>query len=284
MRKILGYFFIPSEENYHRAKLLHNDSLSFYLLFAIILVFIVKLSPLSNILGYATDITAQKLYQLTNEKRVQNNLPLFIYNEQLSKAAEQKANDMFEKNYWSHYSPSGTPPWKFLDSQEYKYEYAGENLAKNFLFSDNVMDAWMASPTHKENILRKEFTEVGFARVDGLLDGQQTTLVVQFFGKPADTNLLTLNQNKAETLGENIGSPIIQKTISKGKKIIDFSKISFNITVFLILFICVALISDLYIASRLRLIRIHGKNLAHLIFLITMLTGLYFVLSKGVIL
>jgi len=276
VRKILRYFFIPSEENYHRAKLLHSDSLSFYLLFAIILVFIVKLSPLSNILGYATDITTQKLYQLTNEKRLQNNLPLLIYNEQLSKAAEQKANDMFDKNYWSHYSPSGTSPWKFLDSQEYKYEYAGENLAKNFLFSNNVLDAWMASSTHKENILRKEFTEVGFARVDGLLDGQQTTLVVQFFGKPAVRNLLTL--------GENTIAPLPQKTISKAKKIIDFSKISFNITVFLILFISIALISDLYIASKLRLIRIHGKNLAHLIFLITMLTGLYFFLSKGVIL
>ena len=142
MRKILSYFFIPSEENYHRAKLLHNDSLSFYLLFAIILVFIVKLSPLSNILGYATDITAQKLYQLTNEKRLQNNLPFLIYNEQLSKAAEQKANDMFEKNYWSHYSPSGTSPWKFLDSQEYQYEFAlsvaklhHEFLYRNYQYS-----------------------------------------------------------------------------------------------------------------------------------------------------
>lgn len=272
----MRYFFIPSEENYHRAKLLHNDALSYYLLFAFALVIIFKFSPLSNILGYATDITAQKLYQLTNEKRLQNNLPLLIYNDQLSKAAEQKANDMFEKNYWSHYSPSGTSPWKFLDFQEYKYEFAGENLAKNFLFSDNVVDAWMASETHKENLLRKEFTEVGFARVDGLLDGQQTTLVVQFFGKPATKNLLTL--------GDNTSAPIPQKTVSKTKKIIDLSKISFNVTVFLILFISIALISDLYIASKLRLIRIHGKNLAHLLFLITMLTGLYFFLSKGVIL
>lgn len=276
MKRIFGFFFTPTEENYHRAKLLHSDALSFYLLFAIFLVFIIKLTPLSNILGYATDITSQKLYQLTNEKRIQNNLPQLIYNDKLSKAAEQKATDMFDKNYWSHYSPTGESPWRFLESQDYKYEFAGENLAKNFLFSDNVIDAWMASPTHKENILRKEFSEVGFARVDGLLDGQQTTLVVQFFGKPTTTNLLTL--------GETTTAPAPQKVVSKTRKAIDLSKISFNFTVFLILFISIALISDLYIASKLRLIRIHGRNIAHLIFLFTMLTGLLFFLSRGVIL
>lgn len=276
MKRIFSFFFTPTEENYHRAKLLHSDALSFYLLFAIFLVFIIKLTPISNILGYATDITSQKLYQLTNEKRIQNNLPQLIYSEKLSKAAEQKAIDMFNKNYWSHFSPTGETPWRFLESQDYQYEFAGENLAKNFLFSDNVVDAWMASSTHKENILRKEFTEVGFARVDGLLDGQQTTLVVQFFGKPTTTNLLTL--------GETTTAPAPQKVLSKTKKAIDLSKISFNFTVFLILFISIALISDLYIASKLRLIRIHGRNIAHLIFLFTMLTGLFFFLSKGVIL
>ena len=276
MKRIFNFFFTPTEENYHRAKLLHSDALSFYLLFAIFLVFIIKLTPLSNILGYATDVTSQKLYQLTNEKRIQNNLPQLVYSEKLSKAAEQKAMDMFNKNYWSHFSPTGESPWRFLESQDYKYEFAGENLAKNFLFSDNVVDAWMASTTHKENILRKEFTEVGFARVDGLLDGQQTTLVVQFFGKPATTNLLTL--------GETTTAPSPQKVVSKTRKAIDLSKISFNFTVFLILFISIALISDLYIASKLRLIRIHGRNIAHLIFLFTMLTGLFFFLSKGVIL
>lgn len=276
MNKIFRLFFVPTEENYHRAKLLHNDALSFYLLFAIFLVFIIKLTPLSNILGYATDITSEKLYQLTNEKRIQNNLPQLIYSEKLSRAAEQKAQDMFDKNYWSHFSPAGESPWRFLESQDYKYEFAGENLAKNFLFSGNVVDAWMASPSHKENILRNEFTEVGFARVDGLLNGQQTTLVVQFFGKPSTSNLLTL--------GESTSAPVNQKVISKTKKAIDLSKISFNFTVFLILFISIALISDLYIASKLRLIRIHGRNIAHLIFLFTMLTGLFFFLSKGVIL
>lgn len=276
MNKLFRFFFVPTEENFHRAKLLHSDALTLYLLFAIFLVFIFKLTPLSNILGYATDITTQKLYQLTNEKRVQNNLPQLIYSEKLSMAAQQKAKDMFDKNYWSHYSPSGTSPWIFLESQGYKYEFAGENLAKNFLFSDNVVDAWMASPSHKENILRSEFTEVGFARVDGLLDGQQTTLVVQFFGKPSTTNLLTL--------GEATSAPSSQKVVTKTKKALDLSKISFNFTVFLILFISIALISDLYIASKLKLIKIHGKNIAHLIFLFTMLTSLFFFLSRGVIL
>ncbi|MEX1052491.1 MAG: CAP domain-containing protein [Patescibacteria group bacterium] len=291
MKKLFQYLFAPTEENSYRAKVLHNNALSLYLLFAVVLVLVFKVGPLSNILGYATDITVDKLYQLTNEQRVQNNLPLLIYNNQLSRAAEQKARDMFANNYWSHYSPSGSSPWDFISSQGYKYEVAGENLAKNFIFSNNVVDAWMASSSHRENLLRNDFSEVGFARVDGILDGQETTLIVQFFGKPAETkNSLTLPNETEEVVaaatavGDNTKLSTPQNTITRSKKLIDFSKISFNLTVFLILFISVALISDLYIASKLKLIRIHGKNLAHLIFLITMLTGLYFFLSKGVIL
>ena len=49
------------------------------------------------------------------------------------------------------------------------------------------MTAWMNSPTHRDNVLRKDFTEVGFAVVDGTLGGEQTTLVVQMFGKPSTT-------------------------------------------------------------------------------------------------
>ncbi|MFH1827230.1 MAG: CAP domain-containing protein [bacterium] len=291
MKNLLKYFFIPSAENDHRAKLLHIDALSIYLLAAFMLVIIFKNGPLSNILGYATDVTTQKLYQLTNEKRAQNNLPLLIYNEQLAKAAEDKAKDMFANNYWAHFSPTGKSPWDFITSEGYKYEYAGENLAKNFLFSDKVVDAWMTSPSHRENILRKDFSEVGFARVDGLLDGQETTLVVEIFGKPAQSQNLLTTKNTAPQVaaaGTSIGNipstSTSQKIVSKSKKFIDFSKISFNLIVFLILFISIALISDLYMASKLKLIRIHGKNMAHLIFLITMLTSLYFILSKGVIL
>ena len=76
MKKIIQYLFLPTENNLYRAKLLHHDFLSFYLLFAFIFVLIFKFGPYSNILGFATDITIEKLYQLTNEERLKYNLPL----------------------------------------------------------------------------------------------------------------------------------------------------------------------------------------------------------------
>src|SRR3972149_9762200 len=91
---------------------------------------------------------------------------------------------MFQENYWSHYSPDGKTPWDVILGAGYKYEYAGENLAKNFLFSNGFVDAVMNSTTHRDNLLKKEYTEVGYAIVNGTLNGEQTTLVVQEFGKP----------------------------------------------------------------------------------------------------
>src|SRR4030065_255642 len=133
------------------------------------MVFLVKgpFGQFKNILGYATDINMPALYQLVNEQRQNNNLPPLTYNEKLAQAAYGKAQDMFTKNYWAHYAPDGATPWNFILASGYQYEYAGENLAKNFLFSQNVLDAWMASPSHRENILRKDYNEVGFAIVNG---------------------------------------------------------------------------------------------------------------------
>ena len=257
--------------------------MSLYLLFAFIFVLIFKFGPYSNILGFATDITIEKLYQLTNEERLKQNLPLLIQNNQLSKAAEEKARDMISQNYWAHFSPTGKTPWEFITNQGYKYEFAGENLAKNFLFSKNVVDTWMSSPTHRQNILRADFTEVGCAKVDGILNGQETTLIVQMFGKPQKS--LALNSTlSSRTLGEVVAKTNTSQTVEKSKKYFNIKKVSFNFIVSLIIIISIALLSDLYFGYKLKVIRVQGKNIAHLIFLLTIFSGLYFFLSKGMIL
>ena len=60
--------------------------------------------------------------------------------------------------------------------------YAGENLAKGFRTAEGVHEAWMASPTHKENIMSPNYKDIGVAVVEGTLLGKETTLVVQMFG------------------------------------------------------------------------------------------------------
>ncbi len=293
VKKLFHYIFIPSENNNLRAKALHQDFLTVYLLLALIFVFFVKgvatrVSP--NVLGFATDITTQKLYQLVNLQREENNLTDLHYNQELSTAAYNKAQDMFTKNYWAHYSPDGDTPWNFILASGYKYQYAGENLAKNFLFSQDVVNAWMQSPSHRENILRKEFHDVGFAVVNGVLNGEQTTLVIQMFGSPLSNTVVTkalpTNNQPAsvKTLGKNAGAIVAQQQEASAKPIFNLFNLSLNATYLFIAFLTVVLLIDFYFAAKMGVVNFNGKNVAHLIFLLAIFIGLFFFLSKGAIL
>lgn len=288
MRKLLDFFhhfFIPHENNNFRARALHTDFLTFYLVIAVLLTFgFKKLSPLTNVLGFATDITVNKLYQLTNEQRAKLNLPALSYNDKLATAAEKKAADMFAKNYWAHFGPDGTTPWNFILGAGYKYEFAGENLAKNFLFSQGVVDAWMASPTHRENIVRKDYSDVGYAVLNGTLNGEPTTLVVQMFGKPG-LSQVALNENNnlpRPTQPPNTGPAVLAKTTSKS--FINLSSLPFRLNLFFISFLLLALGLDLFFAARLHVIQIGGKNMAHIIFVGFIFLGIILVGAKGTIL
>ena len=130
----------------------------------------------------ASDITIGKVIELTNASRAgasENNLSL---NEKLSRAAEAKANDMIAKNYFSHTSPGGATPWKWIDGEDYDYSYAGENLAMDFQSAEKMEDAWMKSPTHRANILNEKYKDIGVAVKSGKVNGSETILAVVMFG------------------------------------------------------------------------------------------------------
>ncbi len=95
-----------------------------------------------------------------------------------------KADDMATKGYFAHTSPEGLTPWYWFAQVGYNYTYAGENLAINFNESKDVDTAWLASPTHRANILNSHYTEIGIATAQGMYKGVQATFVVQMFGTP----------------------------------------------------------------------------------------------------
>ncbi len=131
---------------------------------------------------YATDLSANRIVQLTNQERQKRNLQPVTANAYLTSAAYAKANHMFEKQYWDHFGPDGESPWEFIKASGYDYAYAGENLGKGFNTSEGVHQAWMASPTHKENILTEHYEDIGIAVVSGTLENESIVLVVQMFG------------------------------------------------------------------------------------------------------
>lgn len=189
--KTLKHLFHPQRSNNHRPKFLHPKPLIFLTLVAVgfyqFVGLIATIHPLSgSILGYASNITVSQVVESTNASRSSSGLGSLTYNNALAQAAIAKAQNMFSEGYWAHTSPSGMEPWDFIRSAGYSYRIAGENLARDFDSTPPMMDAWMNSPTHRANILNPRYEEIGVAVVDGLLNGVETTLVVQMFGSPQD--------------------------------------------------------------------------------------------------
>ena len=134
----------------------------------------------------------------------------------------------------------------------------------------------MNSPSHRENILRKDYSEVGFATANGLLNGEETTIVVQMFGKPLPVSLAgepplrpEIANAKLPSIQENPvlneqPSILAQKSSSQNNRV---GRITFNSSLIFLAFLFLAVILDLYFSFKLRVIRITGKNLADLIFI-----------------
>lgn len=305
MRTFLRHFFLPHHSNNHRAKALHPDVLLVYIF--LLAVFNLGFRYIHNqyptVLGYATDIRVAELLNLTNQKRAALGLSQLRLNEKLSLAASHKAQDMFAHDYWSHNSPQGKTPWDFIVGSGYQYTMAGENLAKNFNTSTGVVDAWMASPTHKDNIVKPGYRDIGFAIVNGTLNGEETTLVVQMFGSSNQVEAVV--QKPVEVATGGVGSVALgdqapvevlasapqeeQKTfVSTLSGIVQTPKwniptITRNV-VFLFLGLLIGiLILDGIVVFKKRIIRVAGHNLAHIMFLVALCVALLLV-KRGVLL
>ena len=155
----------------------------------------------SGVLAYSTSMSINGLLLATNSERLANGAGSLGLNNKLVSAAQAKANDMVARNYWSHNTPDGSPPWIFVDSQGYAYQKLGENLAAGFSNENTAIAGWMASPTHRENMLSKGYSEVGFgfsnspSYVAG--SGQPMTVVVAFYGTPKSVAAATTAQPAA---------------------------------------------------------------------------------------
>ncbi|MFA6098645.1 MAG: CAP domain-containing protein [Patescibacteria group bacterium] len=122
---------------------------------------------------------AKSIFQLINLERQKYNAGTLSENTLLEQAAVNKANDMAEKNYFTHQSPIGKMPWDFAVEAGYRYSILGENLAIDWPSAAEVVQAWMDSPSHKKNILNSEFSDTGIA----VINYNGHFLVVQIFGK-----------------------------------------------------------------------------------------------------
>lgn len=206
---------VPNKNNSYKAYLLRKTAIVIY---SVILLLVNTFGSVFGIeQAQASTITPENIIALTNAERVNLGLSTLSYNAQLSSAALAKANDMFEKQYWDHFGPNGETPWQFIRGAGYSYIYAGENLAKGFKTSESVVEAWMASPTHKANIVNSNYRDIGVAVVEGILQGKQTILVVQMFGTlPGQVESATITNSQIPTVTKTetvTNTPVVTKEI-----------------------------------------------------------------------
>jgi len=275
------HFLFPSESNNYKARVLHPGPLFFVIGFFLLFQFSLHLFALAvpSVLGYASNITPERIVELTNQKRTEKGLPPLMLNPLLSEAARRKAGDMFAFNYWAHNSPSGRDPWSFFKEVGYQYLYAGENLARNFTDPEGVVGAWMASPTHRDNILNSDYQEIGVAVVEGSLEGVQTTLVVQLFGTPVRLTSYLPERGKpalvpkisphAASVFERLATlpeVVLAKNESDSALISPFS-LTKSLSIFFLGFLTGVVLIEAILIRQRRVVRLSGRNLAHTVFL-----------------
>jgi hypothetical protein len=186
--KIVKKYLIPNKDNDYKPHILRKSAVSVIAFISLFVFFvgIVHTTVLKKT-NFLSAVIPRTLVDLANADRTVNKLAVLTINPLLVEAAQKKANDMAAKSYFAHNSPDGLTPWHWFKDVKYKFLYAGENLAINFTDSLDVNNAWMNSPGHRANILNGKFTEIGIATANGFYNGEETTFVVQMFGKPSES-------------------------------------------------------------------------------------------------
>ena len=107
----------------------------------------------------------QQVVDLVNKERVANGLKPLSVDWEVARVAEHKSQDMLNKNYFSHTSPTYGSPFDMLKNYGIKYRSAGENIAKGQRSAQEVVNAWMNSSGHRANILNSSYTHIGVGYV-----------------------------------------------------------------------------------------------------------------------
>lgn len=130
-----------------------------------------------------TVLTQEGVLAWTNVQRKSEGIVSLQLNSKLNSAAARKLQDMFEKQYFAHVSPSGLGAGDLAKQDGYEFLSVGENLALgNYEDDKALVQAWMDSPGHRANIMNGKYREIGIAVGKGTLEGQKVWLAVQIFG------------------------------------------------------------------------------------------------------
>lgn len=186
--------------------------------------------PLRGVFGEPREpLTEAGILVWTNKNREDDGSKGLVQEETLSKIAAKKLEDLFAKQYFEHESPSGVGPSDLAKQIGYDFIVIGENLALgNFDGDKALVDAWMASPGHRANILNARYREIGIAVGQGVFEGKKTWIAVQEFGlpitacsQPSRTDKTTIDQVKKKV-------DLLEESLALQKKAIDDTTLKYG--------------------------------------------------------
>ena len=113
-----------------------------------------------SVLSYESEVI-----RLVNEVRRENGLKALTANWELSRVARYKSQDMLNKGYFSHTSPTYGTPFQMIKAFGLSFRTAGENIARGYSTPQAVVNGWMNSSGHRANILNASYTQSGVGYV-----------------------------------------------------------------------------------------------------------------------
>ena len=119
----------------------------------------------------------QEVIRLTNVERAKYGLKPLTEDWELSRVARYKSQDMHDRRYFDHNSPTYGTPFQMMKAFGLSYRSAGENIAMGYRTPQSVVTGWMNSSGHRANILNSSYTRIGVGYV---ADGNYWTQ--QFIG------------------------------------------------------------------------------------------------------
>ncbi len=118
-------------------------------------------SPVNNNFGTELKQLEIEVASLVNKERAKHGLEPLTLSTTLSDIARLKAKDMNDRGYFSHQSPTYGSPFDMLRDHGISYRSAGENIAKGYPDAESLMQGWMSSPGHRQNILNPNYDKIG---------------------------------------------------------------------------------------------------------------------------
>lgn len=106
-----------------------------------------------------------EVVRLVNAERAKEGLAPLTLDWELSRVARYKSQDMHDRGYFSHQSPTYGSPFEMMRAFGLRYRTAGENIARGYASAAQVVNAWMNSSGHRANIMNAGFTKIGVGYV-----------------------------------------------------------------------------------------------------------------------